>query len=366
MTQNIHEPDVCRNCLESPLLEVFNAGPQPPGNIYLQSRDEDFPVHPLRLGVCPSCGLVQLIDPMPEKMVHCQGPGPKLNEPEKHLDELAMLLLAGVDPSGLSVSGASEIDDSLLKRLEKQGCKISTEEKCDILVARRILEHAFNPREFIANCLERLKPGGLLVLEVPDCERMFHNNWHFFVWEEHIIYFTPATLRGFISQCGLEAVDMINYELPLENSLVILARKNPQSSQPEISAKKDVDKMIAQAKNFGASFAASAANARARLQECKGRGNCFFGAGHLGLKYINFYGLGKLLDVVLDGNPAKQGLFLPDCGLEIKSPAWLASHPHALCLMAINPDSQQKVIGNFSQYQDVIWQSIFMDCGNEE
>lgn len=43
----------------------------------------------------------------------------------------------------------------------------------DLVVAMEIIEHLFNPRHFISNCLALLNPGGFLLLTTPNVESWF-------------------------------------------------------------------------------------------------------------------------------------------------------------------------------------------------
>lgn len=352
----------CRSCLKGKVREILNVGPQPPSNIYLKSANAPVPSHPLRLGVCPDCGLVQLIDPMPENMARYQGANIKLIEPEKHLDNLAATLKEMAPNSGALVRGVSDTDASLIARLENLGLKACPEkdghEKVDILIGRSILEHARNPIRFVEQCRSQLNPGGLLVFEVPECQRIFQNNWHFFLWEEHILYFTPQSLRRFMEQCGLHVLDIINYELAPENSLVVIAR--PGGILEATDTGENVAAQVAEATDFGASFEKCADEARTMIDNYRHGEVIFWGAGHLGAKYINFYGIADRLTTVIDDNPEKQGLFLPGSVLKIQDSSWLDSHPECMCLMAVSKDAQDKIIINHHS-SNINWHSIYQD-----
>ena len=55
----------CKSCGEEIIDSVFDAGKQPISSRYLKSHDEKEDLYNLELGQCLSCGLVQLIDPVP-------------------------------------------------------------------------------------------------------------------------------------------------------------------------------------------------------------------------------------------------------------------------------------------------------------
>ena len=69
-----------------------------------------------------------------------------------------------------------------------------------------------------------MSPEGYVVFEVPDATRALDRLDYTTVWEEHVLYFTPATLRGCLERAGFEVVSLESYPYTLENSLVAIVR----------------------------------------------------------------------------------------------------------------------------------------------
>lgn len=72
----------------------------------------------------------------------------------------------------------------------------------DVMVAFHVLEHLPQPLTFTRWTAEALKPGGHLILEVPNAS----DGWHTrkFVHPAHLSYFTTNTLRRTLQSAGLE------------------------------------------------------------------------------------------------------------------------------------------------------------------
>ena len=78
----------CKSCNSKAVVSKIDFGKQPPSNRYQVTYDADQESHSLELGICNSCGLLQLIDPMPIEMVRSRFSWIRYNEPEFHLDDL--------------------------------------------------------------------------------------------------------------------------------------------------------------------------------------------------------------------------------------------------------------------------------------
>lgn len=67
----------------------------------------------------------------------------------------------------------------------------------DLIVLSHVLEHMPRPHEFIAPLVARLKPGGLLFVEVPNSDQRYKSNF-----EPHLLFFDPASLRELLARHG--------------------------------------------------------------------------------------------------------------------------------------------------------------------
>lgn len=76
----------------------------------------------------------------------------------------------------------------------------------DLIVLNQVLEHIPDPTELLARFKNLLKPGGRLVLAVPNSGSIFARyfkrtwiNWHI---PYHLHHFNPASARLFLERCG--------------------------------------------------------------------------------------------------------------------------------------------------------------------
>jgi 2-polyprenyl-3-methyl-5-hydroxy-6-metoxy-1,4-benzoquinol methylase len=77
----------------------------------------------------------------------------------------------------------------------------------DVVASFHVIEHVDSPRRFIAAIRERLKPGGLAVIETPNIRsmpfRIFGKHWRQFI-PEHYFFFDPATITRLFQEEGLK------------------------------------------------------------------------------------------------------------------------------------------------------------------
>ena len=75
-----------------------------------------------------------------------------------------------------------------------------------------VLEHVNRPREFLRQVSRLLAPGGATYLIVPNVDslatRVLHERAATFDGRNHLLYFSPATLRDLLAREGFDVVAM--------------------------------------------------------------------------------------------------------------------------------------------------------------
>jgi hypothetical protein len=321
---------------------------------------------------------------MPPDMVRSRFPWLTYNEPEGHLDELAARIsrLAGID-AGSSARGLSYKDDTTLARLarcvglrtrridprselgieaENPGLEtlqaafdgprvdaiIAHGGRVDLLIVRHVLEHAHRPLVFLDAIARLVSADGYLVIEVPDSRKFLDAQDYSFVWEEHTAYFTPYSLATLLGGAGLDVLELIEYPYPYEDSLVAIARMRRAAIRHDRTPQIPVDEW-ARAASFARAFDDSRRRFHNQLERLRTDGLriAVFGAGHLAAKFINFHGLAAHIACVIDDSPHKQGLVMPGSGVPIMSSGVLDDGQIDLCLSALSPESESKVMAKW-------------------
>lgn len=388
----------CYICAAPNLAPVFDAGLQPIGNRFLKTPGEAEAAYPLRVVQCSACGMLQMREPFPAEELLPAYDWVTYSEPEDHLDELADTIraLPGIGPQSV-IAGVSFKDDTTLDRLTRRGIEhrwrldlredllldwvhgghgaetlqaYLTEETArrvaanrgaaDVLLVRHVAEHAYNPAGFLRALAALIKPGGYVVIEVPDCQRALDAGDCTTLWEEHTLYFTPATFQQSLRIAGLEPVFFRNYIYPFENSLVAILRAAPPGRADAAVAAEE----CARGAGFAARLEARRAAFRKYLEHYRrteGR-IAMFGAGHLAVTFLTIMNAPGLIEFVIDDNPNKRGLYMPGSRLPIVgSDVLLSTADIKLCLLGLNPLSEQKVMDRQAAFtaRGGVFKSIF-------
>jgi 2-polyprenyl-3-methyl-5-hydroxy-6-metoxy-1,4-benzoquinol methylase len=76
----------------------------------------------------------------------------------------------------------------------------------DVVASFHVIEHVDSPSSFISAAAERLKPGGLLVIETPNISsfpfKLLKSKWRQFI-PEHYFFFDPKTISLLLETHGL-------------------------------------------------------------------------------------------------------------------------------------------------------------------
>lgn len=376
----------CRACGGALAGTARDLGPQPLCNRFLRSAEEPEERFPLSLGVCAACGLVQLREAAPAAALASRFDWITYQEAEGHLDALvAMLERRGAWRPGGTAAGTSYKDTTTLARLRARGAASTFEvgaaeldlpagrveidalqgrldepraraiaagrPPADLLLARHVVEHAHDLPGFLRALRALVRPGGWVVLEVPDGTGMLARQDYSQVWEEHLVYFTPATLAGTLSRHGFAVAELVVYPYPFENAIVALARAGGAPLRTRASW---IEQEVERAGAFFAAFPAWRDCHRTALSAARanGLGAVLLGAGHLSCTYLNLAGVAPMVACVLDDDPRRAGLRMPGSRLPIVSSAALADAAIGLCLLGVNPLSEPRVVERHQPFLD--------------
>ena len=93
--------------------------------------------------------------------------------------------------------------------------QIPAGELFDCIAVIHVIEHIYDPQDFLRTLAGHLRPGGWMVLATPDMgspwRPLMRYRWPFFKIPEHVTYFDRRTLGDLLRRSGYETVQSLPY-----------------------------------------------------------------------------------------------------------------------------------------------------------
>lgn len=83
----------------------------------------------------------------------------------------------------------------------------------DFIILSHVLEHVTYPVQFLNGLGERLKPGGYIIIEVPNEKHPSRDEQLFY--EPHVLFFELFTLQGLLEKTTLQTMDLFEAGPPV-------------------------------------------------------------------------------------------------------------------------------------------------------
>jgi 2-polyprenyl-3-methyl-5-hydroxy-6-metoxy-1,4-benzoquinol methylase len=111
--------------------------------------------------------------------------------------------------------------------------KFTSDEKFEAVIHSHVLEHVYNPDEFISHKSSFMNDGDLLIFTLPNMQVMLENNYTNCINFEHTIYFTEPYIEYFLNKYNFELVEKKYFRK--DHSIFYCARKtnNVEAKLPE-------------------------------------------------------------------------------------------------------------------------------------
>lgn len=109
----------------------------------------------------------------------------------------------GIDPSPLSARASLEFGIPIIPSLLEEGLDLG---EFDLIFSMDVLEHAFNPLNFLITSTSYLRDGGSLVVSVPDAGPSIDSFEISCAMHQHLQYFDGNSLQAILGKAGLSHV----------------------------------------------------------------------------------------------------------------------------------------------------------------
>lgn len=371
----------CLSCGADGVEEVLDLGATPLANALLDAPGQAEERVPLRVGVCDTCGLVQLLDVVDRAVLFSDYPyfssvsdtvvdnaaqavSAVLDGWTEEADRLAMevasndgYLLQHYRRAGVAVLGI-EPAANIARVAEAVGvptrCTFFGRQtaadlaaegvRADVIHANNVLAHVDDLPGFVAGLRTLLKPDGRAVIEVPYVRDLVEHIEFDTIYHEHLAYFSVAALDHLFRAQDLR-LDRVE-RIPIHGgSLRVWAAPGAGPPGPTAQRLLDQERALgldgpAAYRDFGARVLALCTDLKAQVDRllADGRRVAAYGASAKGTTLLHAAGLGRgELEYVVDRAPVKQGRYTPGTHLPILAPEHLAvDQPDVVLLLTWN------------------------------
>lgn len=131
----------------------------------------------------------------------------------------------GWQARGIEVS-TSQVTYAKARGLNVELCEdfltYTPQDSFDVITFNHVLEHVPSPRAYLTHALKCLKPGGILVIAVPNyaslSRRLFGGYWTHLDLPRHLFHFTPTVLQHLLDEIGCDLL-ILNFANRSDNAL---------------------------------------------------------------------------------------------------------------------------------------------------
>jgi SAM-dependent methyltransferase len=376
---------------------LLDFGDQPVVNKLRDRSDERVGLHPMRVGGCTQCGLVQLTEPVDPHEFYTDYATPSSWKHEPHLGQLLSYLegaiardarilevgcndgkfldrlrelgwtdLSGLEPTGNTSSTAIQRGFRVHNRTldtATASALIDEHGPWDCVVLRQVLEHVSDLRDFGTALHRLLREDGLLVIEVPD-SRTNIEGLDYGLWEEHVNCFTPESLDRFLVGHGFRAVHTYT-SIFSGVCLTVVARKTARTADagrldgPEREA--SLHGEVARFREWSRAFPGFRDAVHEEVRRSADLGDVvLYGVGARSSTFVNILGLAPYIAYAVDDQLEKQRKYMPQSGLAIHPSEHMASLGRrlGLVMLGVNCENEEAVLCRGSIPPDVRCASV--------
>ena len=374
----------CRIC-DQTYEQFISFGEMPIANGFLTPAEFDTEYFfELRLGFCPGCYMVQLIEQPDREMMFHQDYAffSSLSKGQQlHFKQLADKLLSdyldeenafaveigsndgimlrniaaagvthlGVEPSKNVAEVAKQHGVNTVSQFfdENLAAKIIAEYgRASTISSANVICHIPYMHSVLAGVKRLLKPTGVFIFEDPYLGDIVEKTSYDQVYDEHVFYFSVSSVSNMLIRHELEIFDVEPLPVHGGSMRYYIANKGSREINPRVQVQLDYEREL------GLQLPETYAGLRARIEKSRddlrallqsvcdrqGKPVIAYGATSKSTTVLNYCEIGpELVDFISDTTPIKQGKFSPGMHIPIKSPEHIQKQqPDYMLLFAWN------------------------------
>ena len=348
---NIIENHNCLACGSKKLESTLNLGEQPLANNFKTNKGDSEPKFPLGLYLCTECYHLQLthtVDPtvIYENYLYVSGTSKTLKDYSdwfaKCVDETIIkktnnVLDIGCNDGtqldsfkslGYSTHGIDPAKNIFQTSSQKHHVMCDyfgphllgrVLGEFDAIIAQNVCAHNPNPLSFLETCRELMSDHTLLFVQTSQADMVLNNEFDT-IYHEHINFFNINSMNELSNRAKLNLVTV--FKTPIHGNSYVFVFSKTESRKHYIQNLINMESKLlklATYRNWENTVLANMQILKDSLQTYRNKGYKLvgYGAAAKGNTLLNFINL--KLDMIIDDNPMKQGLFTPGTSAPVVS-----------------------------------------------
>ena len=369
----------CRSCGNRNLKRIVSLGFQPLANNLLNKENDECELYPLELNYCENCHNCQLsvsVDPkkmfsnylylssvsdtfkkhfieaakkyvkefkLSAKKSYIIDIGSNDGVALKPFRDLGFKKILGIEPAKNLAKMANKNKIKTFNGfLEKKNLK-KIKKNADLILASNVFAHSDKLKE-MANCmLKLLNSKGTIIIEVQYLLNTLQDLTFDNIYHEHYNYWSLTSLINFFKQFKAKIVkaEKINTH---GGSLRVFIKKD-KNSKIDKSVKNLLDEenkfgltKFSTYKEFAEKVYTIKKNVKNNIQKLKSNGKKIigYGAPAKATTSLNFFGVSKEIDFIVEDNKLKHGKFIPGVNIPIVSKEKITDKNNTIIVLAWN------------------------------
>ena len=351
----------CRSCGSTKLKRVVSLGYQPLDNSLLNKKDQKKELYPLEVNYCEKCHNCQLsvaVDPkkMFSNYLYTSSTSKifrdhfvnaakkyakdfKLNSKKsfiidigsndgvglKPFKDLKFKNLLGIEPAKNLAKAANKNKIKTINAFLDEKCVKKIKKKANLIMASNVFAHSDKLKEMTKCMLKLIKKDGVIVIEIQYLVNTLKDLTFDNIYHEHYNYWSLTSLVNFFNQFKTKIfkAEKINTHGGSLRIYVSPGKKKIDESVKKIlnEEEKFGIKKYDTYLNFSKKVYEIRNNVRKNINKIinKKQNIVGYGSPAKATTALNFFGISKEIDFVIEDNVLKQGKFIPGANIEIKS-----------------------------------------------
>ena len=369
----------CRSCNNTDLKRVVSLGYQPLANNLINKKNQKCDLYPLEVNYCPKCHNCQLsVAVEPKKMfsnyLYTSSTSKvfrnhfieaakkyskelKLNKKKSYIIDigsndgvalkpfidLGFKNILGIEPAKNLAKLANKNKIKTFNGfLEKKNIK-KIKKNADLILASNVFAHSDKLKE-MADCMfSLLSKKGTIVIEVQYLMDTLKDLTFDNIYHEHYNYWSLTSLTYFFNQFGAKIFK--SEKIDTHGGSIRIYVKKDKSIKIDPSVKKMLKeeenfgiKKFTTYQKFGEKVYKMKENVLANIKELKKNNKTIigYGAPAKATTALNFFGISKEIDFIVEDNNLKHNKFIPGVKIAIKSKFQIKNKKNILIVLAWN------------------------------